>query len=67
MTNLRTDTVLSRPAFTKLLDRRRCIVPADGFYEWQKKEVPGKKTPEKQPFYITAADGGPLAFAALKA
>ena len=65
MINLRAETVTSKPAFTKLLDRRRCIVPADGFYEWQKKEVPGKKTPERQPFYITAADGGPLAFAAL--
>jgi putative SOS response-associated peptidase YedK len=57
MINLRTETVTTKPAFTKLLDRRRCIVPADGFYEWQK--------PEKQPFYITSADGSPLAFAAL--
>ncbi|MEY2473198.1 MAG: hypothetical protein QOK28_2527 [Actinomycetota bacterium] len=65
MINLRSETVTSKAAFTKLLDRRRCLVPADGFYEWQKKEVPGKKTPERQPFYITSADGGPLAFAAL--
>ncbi|MEY2467709.1 MAG: hypothetical protein QOF21_407 [Actinomycetota bacterium] len=65
MINLRAETVTDRPQFRKLLDRRRCIVPADGFYEWQKKEVPGKKTPERQPFYITSADGGPLAFAAL--
>jgi putative SOS response-associated peptidase YedK len=65
MINLRADTVMQRPAFTKLLDKRRCIVPADGFYEWQKTEVPGKKTPNRQPFYITSADGGPLAFAGL--
>jgi putative SOS response-associated peptidase YedK len=65
MINLRAETVTSKGGFTRLLDRRRCIVPADGFYEWQKKEVPGKKTPEKQPFYITSADGGPLAFAGL--
>lgn len=65
MINLRTETVTGRSQFKKLLDRRRCIVPADGFYEWQKKEVPGKKTPEKQPFYITSRDGSPLAFAAL--
>ncbi len=65
MINLRADTVLQRPAFTKLLDRRRCIVPADGFYEWQKREVPGKKTLDRQPFYVTSADGGPLAFAGL--
>jgi putative SOS response-associated peptidase YedK len=57
MINLRAETVTTKAAFTKLLDRRRCIVPADGFYEWQK--------PDKQPFYITSADGGPLAFAAL--
>ncbi len=60
MINLRTETVLSRPAFTKLLDKRRCIVPADGFYEWQATDA---KT--KQPFYITSADGQPLAFAGL--
>ena len=57
MINLRAETVIQRGGFTKLLDRRRCIVPADGFYEWQK--------PDKQPFYITSADGGPLAFAGL--
>jgi putative SOS response-associated peptidase YedK len=60
MINLRTETVLERPAFSKLLDKRRCIVPADGFYEWQDT---GEK--RKQPFYITSADGSPLAFAAL--
>ena len=57
MINLRTETVVEKPAFSKLLDKRRCIVPADGFYEWQKSN--------KQPFYITAVDGSPLAFAAL--
>lgn len=61
MINLRAETVTDKPAFRRLLDKRRCIVPADGFYEWQ--AVEGQKT--KQPFYITAADGGPLAFAAL--
>lgn len=64
MINLRSETVTSKPAFSKLLEKRRCIVPADGFYEWQKKDGPNGK-PEKQPFYITAADGSPLAFAAL--
>jgi putative SOS response-associated peptidase YedK len=57
MINLRAETVTSKGGFTRLLERRRCIVPADGFYEWQK--------PDKQPFYITSADGGPLAFAGL--
>ena len=61
MINLRAETVVERPQFLKLLEKRRCIVPADGFYEWQPME--GSK--KKQPFYITAADGKPLAFAAL--
>ncbi len=61
MINLRSETVVEKPAFSKLLDKRRCIVPADGFYEWQ--AVEGQKT--KQPFYITSADGSPLAFAGL--
>ena len=61
MINLRSETVIEKPAFSKLLDKRRCIVPADGFYEWQ--AVAGQKT--KQPFYITSANGSPLAFAGL--
>ncbi|MEY2399088.1 MAG: hypothetical protein QOJ00_2262, partial [Actinomycetota bacterium] len=70
MINLRAETVTDKPAFRKLLEKRRCIVPADGFYEWQAVEghAPagaGGKKPTKQPFYITSADGGPLAFAAL--
>ncbi|MEY2398703.1 MAG: hypothetical protein QOJ00_1877, partial [Actinomycetota bacterium] len=35
MINLRAETVTDKPAFRKLLEKRRCIVPADGFYEWQ--------------------------------
>ncbi|MBA2608229.1 MAG: SOS response-associated peptidase [Actinobacteria bacterium] len=65
MINLRTETVTDKPAFRKLLEKRRCIVPADGFYEWQATVDPGAQKPAKQPFYITSADGSPLAFAAL--
>jgi len=66
MINLRTDTVMSRPAFTRLLAHRRCLVPADGFYEWQRREaVPPATKPTKQPFYITSAAGTSLAFAGL--
>ncbi len=65
MINLRTETVTDKPAFRKLLDKRRCIVPADGFYEWQATEDPGGKKPTKQPFYITSTDGMPFAFAGL--
>ena len=49
MINLRSETVTDKPAFRKLLDKRRCIVPADGFYEWQKKECPGRRLPRSSP------------------
>lgn len=57
--NARADTVATKPMFRSAFKARRCIVPASGFYEW--KTVDG----EKQPFYITRADGLPLSFAGL--
>src|ERR1035438_5902363 len=44
--------------------KRRCILPADGYYEWQAIPVDGKK-PRKQPFFIYRTDGGVLAFAGI--
>lgn len=61
MINARAETLSGKPAFKSAFRRRRCIVPADGFYEW--KVVPGQKA--KQPYYIRRADGEPLAFAGL--
>ena len=61
MINLRADTVQSKPSFRKNLAKRRCIIPVDGFYEW-KNMGKGRK---KQPFFIRAAAGGPLALAGL--
>lgn len=59
MINARSETVHEKPSFRAAFKRRRCIVPADGFYEWQ-------KTPEgKQPMYIHAQDGKPLSLAGL--
>lgn len=61
MINARAETVLEKPAFKKAFARRRCLVPADGFYEWA--QVQGQKV--KQPHYIQRADGEPVVFAGL--
>ncbi len=58
--NARAESVADKPAFRNALGRRRCLIPADGFYEWQRL---GSKP--KQPFYLRAADGKPLVFAGL--
>jgi putative SOS response-associated peptidase YedK len=59
MINARVETVASRPAFRRAFERYRCLIVADGFYEWRRQ--PGVK----QPFHITRADGAPFAFAGL--
>jgi putative SOS response-associated peptidase YedK len=61
--NARSETVASKPAFRGAFARRRCLLPADGFYEWISVTERGKT--HKQPYYIHRADGGPLAFAGL--
>jgi putative SOS response-associated peptidase YedK len=59
MINARSETVATKPAFRSAFTRRRCIIPADGYYEWQ---TEGKT---KKPFYIYRTDGGILAFAGI--
>jgi putative SOS response-associated peptidase YedK len=61
MINARSETAGEKPAFRDALARRRCLILADGFYEWQPRA--GQK--RKQPFWITRADGEPFAFAGL--
>jgi putative SOS response-associated peptidase YedK len=58
--NARGESVCDKPAFRAAMKRRRCLIPADGFYEWQ---AAGKGP--KQPFYIRARSGQPVAFAGL--
>lgn len=55
MINARAETVAEKSALKRSLARRRCIIPADGFYEWTTE--PGTK--KKQPFYIHRPDGEP--------
>jgi putative SOS response-associated peptidase YedK len=64
MINARAETVAEKPAFRDALAKRRCLVLADGFYEWQRVEGQGSRK-RKQPFWITRADGVPFAFAGL--
>ncbi|HEY7143887.1 MAG TPA: SOS response-associated peptidase [Streptosporangiaceae bacterium] len=63
MINARAETVDSKPAYRKAFARRRCLLPADGYYEWQPAKI-GAKT-VKQPFFISRRDGGSLAMAGL--
>src|SRR5437660_12430880 len=59
--NARAETVAVKPAFRRAFAKRRCILPADGYYEWQ--VVPGEGKQRKQPYFIHREDGGSLAFA----
>lgn len=67
MINARADGIAEKPSFRTAFKRRRCLVLADGYYEWQVIDDEGAKSsrPKKQPFYITMADERPFAFAGL--
>lgn len=63
MINARAETVSEKPAFRNAFARRRCLLPADGYYEWQQPPA-GTKGP-KQPYFICRPDHGVLAFAGI--
>ena len=56
--NARGELVLDKPAFRNAMRRRRCLLPADGFYDWRAGEP-------KRPYFVRAKSGAPLAFAGL--
>ena len=68
--NARVETAATKPSFRSAFSRRRCLVPADGFYEWYTSTEPGAPTgrggkPLKQPYYIHPGTGRSLALAGL--
>ncbi|HEV2343792.1 MAG TPA: SOS response-associated peptidase [Actinocrinis sp.] len=74
MINARIESAAEKSAFKQSFARRRCLLPADGYYEWltllpepgaAASGGKGKPKPRKQPYYIRPAEGGPLAFAGL--
>jgi putative SOS response-associated peptidase YedK len=70
MINARAETVAEKPAFRRAFTKRRCLVPADGYYEWYLPTSPDAPVgkggkPLKQPFFIHPSDGTSLAMAGL--
>jgi putative SOS response-associated peptidase YedK len=59
--NARSDTIATKPMFRDAFQRRRCLMPASGYYEWV--TAPNKS---KHPFYFTRADGEPMTIAAIQ-
>jgi putative SOS response-associated peptidase YedK len=59
--NARVESLTDKPAFRRAAASRRCLVPADGWYEWAKR----LDSPTKQPYFITPQDGSVVAFAGL--
>ncbi len=57
--NARCETLETKPSFSESFQRRRCLIPADGFYEWKRS---GRS---KQPYYFHIGDEGPFAFAGI--
>jgi len=70
--NARAETVAEKPSFRRALSARRCLIPADGYFEWvtgvqerQLEEEGKRKRARKQPYFVTPADGSVFAMAGL--
>ncbi len=63
MINARAETIREKPSFRSAFSRRRCLIPANGFFEWKKAERAAKSAAE--PYYFRLRDGLPFAFAGL--
>lgn len=62
--NARAEDAADKPAFRTALAHRRCLLPADGWFEWQQ-HTAARSRGGKQPYFITPADGSPVALAGL--
>jgi putative SOS response-associated peptidase YedK len=67
MINARVETLHEKPAFRRAFVRHRCLLPADGFYEWQQVKAEDTGRTRKQPYFIHPEDGGVMALAGLYA
>ncbi|SEL15472.1 SOS response-associated peptidase [Streptacidiphilus jiangxiensis] len=65
MINARVETVHEKPAFRRAFTKRRCLLPADGFYEWTAEPAAEGRKAYKQPWYIAPEDSAPMALAGL--
>lgn len=64
MINARAETVHTKPAFRSVIRRHRCVLPADGWYEWRT-DLDARGKPAKQPYFMTRPDGRSLALAGI--
>jgi putative SOS response-associated peptidase YedK len=65
MINARAEGIAEKPAFRAAVARRRCLIPADAFYEWQRRESSDGRPARRLPYAVRRKDGGPMAFAGL--
>ncbi len=65
MINARGETIADKPTFRMAFRRHRCLLPADGFYEWEALIAAGAEASRKQPLHIGMKDGAPFGLAAL--